>query len=161
MYKPCTNAQFEIVPRWLHGCCDLLTTLQPRGNLVTTLCQGASKLGRLSLPSHGLVTSLAFLYGTARFLAKCPQVDLVYQTVFLARGEDQLGTRLRFHKVYKILARSNKILSNNLIKIVLSSGSLSRKARIYMKKGCALRLLETYHLCKNSSYLCKGLWIEN
>ena len=32
-------------------------------NLVTTLCQGGSKIGRLLLPSHGLVTSLAFLYG--------------------------------------------------------------------------------------------------
>ena len=62
MYKPCTNPGFEIVPRWLHGCSHLLTTLQPMGNLVTTLCQGGSKLGRLLLPSHGLVTSLAFLY---------------------------------------------------------------------------------------------------
>ena len=72
------NPGFAIVSRWLHGCCNLLTTLQPRGNLVTTFCHGASKLGRLLLPSHGLVTSLAFLYGMARFLAKCPGVEWVY-----------------------------------------------------------------------------------
>ena len=54
MYKPCTNPGFEIVPRWLHGCCNLLTTLQSMDNLVTTLCQGGSKLGRLLLPSHDL-----------------------------------------------------------------------------------------------------------
>ena len=32
--------------QWSHGCCNLLTTLQPMGNLVTTLCQGGNKLGR-------------------------------------------------------------------------------------------------------------------
>ena len=103
LYKPCTNPGFEIIPRWLHGCCNLLTTLQPRDNLVTTLCHGASKLGRLLLPSHGIVTSLTFLYGMARFLLNVQKyIDLVYQTVFLAWGEDRLGMRLKYNHIVKV-----------------------------------------------------------
>ena len=59
LYQPCaSHAQTLDLKLFQGGYMVVATCLQPTGNLLTTLCQGGSKLGRLLLPSCCLVTTL-------------------------------------------------------------------------------------------------------